>query len=41
MAIIFSEKEKILVISTSPGFQDEIMDFAIQLSGRTECQIFL
>lgn len=40
MAIIFSEKEKILVISTSPGFQDEIMDFAIQLSGRTECQIF-
>ncbi|WP_198013827.1 hypothetical protein [Desulforegula conservatrix] len=40
MAIIFSEKEKILVISTSLGFQDEIMDFAIQLSGRTECQIF-
>ncbi len=39
MATIFSEKEKILVVSTSAGFHNEIMDFAIQLSGRTECQI--
>lgn len=39
MAITLSEKEKILVISTNIGFHDEIMDFAIRLSGRTECQI--